>query len=49
MRRPPSPRTRPAPSSGRLDRQATRRAGRHVTAVHHPVCIHGAWPGKGGR
>src|SRR5207302_3835171 len=27
-------------------RQATRRAGRHATAVHHPVCIHGAWPGS---
>lgn len=27
-------------------RQAALRAGRHARAVHHTVCIHGAWPGS---
>jgi hypothetical protein len=46
VRHPPNPRTRPAPSRGRLLWQVARRAGRHATAVHHPVCIHNAWPGS---
>jgi hypothetical protein len=45
VRRPPNHRMIPAPSRGRC-RQAALRAGRHATAVHHPVCIHGAWPGS---
>ena len=46
VRRPQNPRTRPAPSRGRWHWQAALRAGRHATAVHHPVCIYGAWPGS---
>jgi hypothetical protein len=48
IRRPMNPRTRPAPSRGRC-RQAARRVVHRCGAAPHPVCIHGAWPGKGAR